>query len=270
MGDVKMGKALIHLEGGLGNRLFQIAFIYAYSKKNKLDYGYFSTGYNPHSKIDYQKIIYPFLRFYINQNYFHYKEPQMKYMSFDEDIPINYENIVFTGYFQCDKYFKELKSEIVDLFEFPELNFDVIKESIFIHVRRGDWLGSLSEIDLNQYYITSINFIKSKHLISNVYILSNDIKFCLDNKLFQEYFNSVQYLNLNEVESIALMKSCKYGGICSNSTFSWWGSYLNKYDEKIIIFPGRWSKPNNVPNDIVFEGSYIVNFDDYSVYMKHI
>jgi hypothetical protein len=263
-----MGKAIINLQAGLGNRLFQISFIYAYAKRNGLNFGYFSKGFNPHTKIDYHEKVYPFIEFSIpNGNFVYYNEPCNKYMSF-ETIPV-YENVVFSGYFQCDKYFKDFKSDIQNIFQFPKLE-GIKEKSIFIHVRRGDWVGSKSDIDLSEYYKTAINFIRFKNpSIENVYVISDDFEYCFQNKIFKDQFIdiSIEYVSMNELETMELMRNCKYGGICSNSTFSWWGGYLNKSDEKVIIFPGKWRCDllDVIPNEIAFEGSYIVDFENYSV-----
>ena len=98
-------------------------------------------------------------------------------------------------------------------------------------------------------------------------MISDDINYCIDLKLFQNIHQDIEYINnLNELQTISLMKSCTLGGICSNSSFSWWGSYLNESKEKIIIFPSKWFGSKfyqTFPNDIYFEGSYVMDLDTF-------
>ena len=77
---------------------------------------------------------------------------------------------------------------------------------------------------------------------------------CLKSKL--------EYVDLNELDSLLLMASCEYGGICANSSFSWFGAYLNKTfnicNSKKFIFPKKWTN-TQMPCDIYFDGSIVID-----------
>src|SRR3990167_3104125 len=170
-----------------------------------------------------------------------------------------YENkILFNGYFQNEKYFKMFRNEMFKLFDINESNESNI---VFIHVRRTDYLISgKHNVNLSQYYKHSINYI-NKSFNNRVndsllyYIFSDDITYCKNSELFKD-IKCVFIENLNEYDSLKLMSCCKLGGICANSTFSWWVGWLNQNKNKVIIFPDKWFN-NDWNVDIYFEKSYI-------------
>lgn len=260
---------------GLGNRLFQVAFIYSYAKKHKKQFGYIDNQPNPHSKINYLQTVYPFLQnIYLESPNIYNEEPD-KCISY-VDIP-NFENdTIFHGYFQCDKYFREYKYDIQNLFSFPLISITPGENSIFLHVRRGDYIYSPNHyIDLTLYYLKCLQYIKKENEIEDLelYVVSDDIKHCKTelSKIFNKLVSNVIYVeNLNELQTMRLMMECKLGGICANSSFSWWGGYLNKNDDKMVFFPSQWFKNPKYqqwPNEIAFEGSYVVDMKTYEI--KH-
>jgi len=267
-----MTKASIYLQGGLGNQLFQIAFIYSYGRKNNIQIGYHKGEYvNPHSSIDYGKSVFPSINRLNVANLFH--EPADKCISYIDNIPMNLKDCMFIGYFQCEKYFKEYKQDIYTLFHFPSIPISINEKSIFLHVRRGDYVNNpiikkVHHLDLDSYYIKAISFIQSIKNIESIYIISNDILYCKKNDFFKNLPNVFFVENLNELETMSLMTKCSLGGICSNSSFSWWGSYLNRSPDKTIIFPSVWFNDKvhqNYPNDIYFEGSYVMDIHNFQI-----
>jgi hypothetical protein len=264
-------KVSVYLQGGLGNRLFQIAFLYAYAKKHNKNMGYTNQLHNTHSSINYNDHVYPFLRQISLNNPLVYNEPGDK-CQFYLDIPNIEKDCYFRGYFQNEKYFKEYRKDLLSLIELPQLNFDVNKESIFIHVRRGDYVNlPMHYIDLWAYYSKGLDIIIQNKLPKHLYVISDDISFCKETGLFESKFqkNQITYVeNLNELETMKLMTLCEYGGICSNSSFSWWGSYLNDSNKKMIIFPSKWfnQEPHSsFPLDIWFEGSYVLDIQNFQL-----
>jgi hypothetical protein len=186
----------------------------------------------------------------------------------------NNKNIYLDGYFQNEKYFCDYKNMIYDLFIDHDCclqlqkKYKRLNESYFIHVRRGDYLNdSLYSINYEKYYTLAINYIqyldpKSYFYNPNVhfYILSNDIDFCRTSN----YFMNISEENITFIEeddplsSLYIMSLCRKGGICCNSSFSWWGAYLNQNPDKTVLFPDNWIH-NGKENDIYFEGSVQIN-----------
>jgi len=229
------------LMGGLGNQMFQIAFGLSLQYKQGAQFCLCNQMKNPHSTKKYwfmEKI--PLLK---NPPNTRLEEPD--YASF---ICLDMPNISpwsifeFVGYFQNEKYFKDFKKEIVEFLtptvdELLTSKYDKLIQSSFIHVRRGDYMTNpVHRIDLTSYYKKCIQ--PDEHY----YVFSDDLEWCKNNLQ-----GNMTFVDEDEVNSLWLMSKCLKGGICANSSFSWWGSYLNTNPEKKVYFPSKWiNRPWNV------------------------
>jgi hypothetical protein len=248
--------------GGLGNRLFQFAVSYGYAKKNNKKAVISLTHYqsNPHSSIDYLSTIFSKIDKVNLQPHRQIYEPGNKNISYFplSNLP---GNVLLFGYFQCEKYFKEYKNEIRDLLVLPSLSNGPKENSIFLHVRRGDYthLKLHGGYNYDLYYKNALDYIKYKYDQLNVYVFSNDVEWCKKWDLLKEYGGyDFYFLDMNELETLKFMTLCDRGGIGGNSSFSWWGGYLNDFEDKTIIFPDQWffDEPySKYENDIAYEGS---------------
>jgi hypothetical protein len=271
-----MTKVAVNLSAGLGNRLFQVAFIYGYGRKYKKEFGYFNSEYCKHSQINYNENLYPFLQLIqVGPGWQVCKEEQRLHMSF---IPFGDANIntAFVGYFQNLKYFDEYRKDLLDLFQFHKCPIEVSERSFFIHIRRGDNVyppNPVHGLDLTEYYQKALEFVKTKIQDFRLYVISDDINWCMDNKLFQNTHHDIEYVsNLNELDTLSLMRKCNLGGICANSTFSWWGTYMIDNPEKIVVFPSEWflhPEYQKFPNDLYPVGSYILDLKTFHVTIKN-
>lgn len=109
--------------------------------------------------------------------------------------------------------------------------------SVGIHVRRGDYVGTSFDVVGRDYYMSAMGFLKNKYNDLMFYIFSDDKKYVED--MFAEY-NNCEIVGNNVEEAsyvdMELMSNCKHNIIC-NSTFSTWGALLNKNPDKIVIYP---------------------------------
>jgi len=212
--------------GRFANKLFQIAATIATAKKNNLSYSFNFLTEKEHI---FRNTIGPIASFiptkiYV-QNQFDYYDIKIK------------ESSQFVGYFQSEKFFENIKQEVLELFEFKENLVNDLKNrypdasnSCSIHVRRGDYVKLA-----NFHPPISMNYINNavKHITYNkFFIFSDDINWCKDN--FKHL--NCNFISLNDYEDFILMSLCKDNIIC-NSTFSWWAAYLNKNKNKVVISP---------------------------------
>jgi hypothetical protein len=231
------------LQGGLGNQMFQISAAYALALRND-DLACFNLNncYTPLQGNEahiYSESLFSNLCNTKNLNIEKiYTEPKF---SFDE---IKYEeNLSLNGYFQSERYFLDYKDEIIDLFDLP---IDKVKKPInnltSVHVRRGDYLKlqNYHNVLSMEYYLTAM-----KMLGGNFIFFSDDIDWVKSNFNGDNIFYSN---NDNELLDLALMTLCD-NNIIANSSFSWWGAYLNKNENKKVIAPKNWFGPNG-PKDI--------------------
>ena len=142
------------------------------------------------------------------------------------------------------------------VFENPELlaKYPKLKDSCFLHIRGGDYVGHpLHDVGLGKrYYPSTIKFMKDSG-ITHFSVFTNDTNYCAQ----QGFLKDVDYtvINENEIDSLYLMTQCK-AGITANSSFSWWGAYLNP--DRRICLPSRWFNDTEYYIDgYFFQGTYI-------------
>lgn len=160
----------------------------------------------------------------------------------------------FIGYWQSEKYFKAIESLIRSDFTFkPELNERNLKvkrriedsNSVSIHVRRGDFVDNPSAFETHgvcslDYYRNAIAEVKNHVNDPVFYIFSDDCNWVRNSNLVGD---SHEFIDWNQGKEsyidMQLMSYCKHN-IIANSSFSWWGAWLNNYSSKIVIAPKQW------------------------------
>ena len=258
---------IVKIKGGLGNQLFCYAYAkslslngehvkidnYTFFNKTKLHGGYHLNKFKitlESATLKEIKLIRGSNRFskaikVLNKPYI--RENDLK---FDQKFLELRGNLYVEGYFQSEKYFNNYRDIIINEFKFPNSDSikkqrDFIKDKFCsIHVRRGDFTSKTNSeihgiLDLSYYY-KAIKLIKEKG-IKNFIIFSDDIDWCKNN--FYDFGSKIQYsdFGLNEIDDLNLMSKCS-SNIIANSTYSWWGAWLNKNKEKIVIAPKMWLK----------------------------
>lgn len=165
--------------------------------------------------------------------------------------------VYFQGYWQSEKYFKEIEKNIRLEFKFPEItenrNIELlrrikIRNSVSVHIRRGDYIGNpyLDGLGSIEYYKESIEYMRKKIENPIFLIFSNDIDWCKENLNLKS--EEVIYVDWNKdnksYRDMQLMSLCKHN-IIVNSSFSWWGAWLNSNVNKIVIAPEKWFTDNS-------------------------
>jgi hypothetical protein len=229
----------VQLVGGIGNQLFGLAVADHVSKvKNYTFYlRHLNSPNTIHSNLKYFESIFSNWRVFMKENIIPTTIFQEESSQYNIER-ITGDNIELHGYFQNYKYItSEFLSKIVvpthSLEKYPN-----IENTVFLHIRGGDYvLHWLHEVGLdNNYYQSAIKqFPEGTHFS----VFTNDIEYAKSKSFLNNISHS--FINENEVDSLFLMSQCS-GGICANSTFSWWGAFLNR--NRKLTFP---SKVMNIP-----------------------
>lgn len=179
-----------------------------------------------------------------------------KSMEFDASLFEVSKNALIHGYFQSEKYFFDSRISIQKAFKFPELSGssrDFDKQinkanSVSVHIRRGDYVNLESANETHgtlslDYYKNAMSYFDESHVF---FIFSDDIEWCQTQ--FGEVENIIYVMNSNETrpyEDMCLMSRCKHN-IIANSSYSWWGAWLNQHKTNIVIAPKNWFKKENL------------------------
>jgi len=191
---------------------------------------------------------YKLLRFF-NGNHYYFEKQKFRFEPHIEQLK---DNSYVYGYFQTEKYFSNVKDDLLQSFtlksEPDEQNQRLIAKmgaetAVSIHIRRGDYLNSPFNLLELAYYQKAIELIKQQVENPKFYLFTNDYDWALQNFDVLEIDKTIVVHNQaeNSFMDMILMSQCKHN-ICANSSFSWWGAWLNQYPKKIIIAPKQWYK----------------------------
>lgn len=282
--------------GGLGNQMFQYAVartlasihntalkldISSYKsyklRKYELDNFNINAEIASREEIDkftnqprnpFQKALFAFLPQLQGRSRFYYEE---KFYHFDSEVLNLPNNVYLNGYWQSEKYFIEIQDIIRREFTVKhhpdKYNLSLIKQinstdSVGVHIRRGDFvtdentksLHGLYEMDyLQKAIFLMIGKIASVHF----YIFSDDIDWVRNNIKIEYPMTFIDNnIGKKDYEDLRLMSSCK-NNIIVNSTFGWWGAWLNKNKSKIVITPKNWYKNGPIDTQDLIPESWI-------------
>jgi hypothetical protein len=229
--------------GRLGNNLFQIANVISLAKRANTDFIFPENTWAGHRgvrPVDLSMFKYQFPRGEYNAAT-EYGEKQFEY------VPIPYTNdFKMSGFYQSWKYFENVREELLNLYFQPSDNvvnslskYDISTNALGISVRRGDYL-----MLQNNHCVLSVDYYQdviNRYFLDNtdeIYIFSDDINWCRN-----IFGNDVHYVTDDIGTQLFLMSKMK-NLILSNSTFAWWGAYLNQ-NNGIIVAPDPWFGPSN-------------------------
>lgn len=271
----------VKLEGRLGNQLFQYAFIYATAKKlgtsfyidksieNFIPGKYFTVKQDYFAPLDrfvfsimgYKNFFsfYAKRAFYRNLEYllFRHKKTVIDNKEHPSDALNKIKNrCMYEGYFQSEKYFEAFKDDIKKVFTLKKKYIDAFndiatgisadKKKIVVHIRRTDYVGLEVSLPL-AYYKKALDAVNHEEAIC---IFVSD-----DQQYIEKHFSYVdnKYVSCNsEIIDLQFLMNADVC-ILSNSSFSWWGAWLNNNVNKQVIAPNNWlgyKKGYEYPNGV--------------------
>ena len=261
----------VDIFGGLGNQMFQYAFYLSLLNKGRKvipDISLFRSDkkHLMHNGFELEKI------FSLNPSVvFHsswFSQQLIKILlKFKLEILITKDSVHFGvqekllnstifhlhGYWQSEKYFHDVADRVRTEFIFKNIdqeNLAIAKEmrssqkytSVSLHVRRGDYIKYNMQLLGRDYYEKAIEYIKSQVERPMFYIFSDDMDVATDivKKLNVAYTPITINSGADSYKDMYLMSQCAHN-IIANSSFSWWGAWLNNNPQKIVVAP-LWGK----------------------------
>lgn len=177
-----------------------------------------------------------------------------KYQHFNLELLNASNNVYLDGFWQSEKYFSDIKGILRQEFTLkfpPSALFNQISDaiasacSVSLHIRRGDMANDPAANRLHgtcslDYYDRAIQHI-AKHINQpHFFIFSDDPMWVKEHLNLSFPSTLVSYQSsLHDYEELHLMSRCHHH-ITANSSFSWWGAWLNPRPDKIVITPKKW------------------------------
>lgn len=195
----------------------------------------------------------------------HYKE------KYDDTIEVlkNLEDYYLDGFWQNEKFFYDIRRQLLSEFIFPEIesqqNRDIKAKieacnSVSVHIRRGDYVSDkymkkYGSVCNEQYYAKAVEYMLSRVKDAEFFVFTDDYEWVVSNMTFPHRTTFVSSNEGNKAYvDMQLMSCCKHN-IIANSSFSWWGAWLNTYENKIVVSPSVWTNVDN--NDKIICESWI-------------
>ncbi len=182
-----------------------------------------------------------------------YKESSFAY---EQEITDKKTPIYLEGYWQSERYFSEiaqtLRREFIPKQLLDEKNQAMIKlihsfgpRAVSVHIRRGDYVSDPDTAHYHgccsvEYYRASVAYIASQVVDPQFFIFSDDLDWVRQNLSLECEMTLVDVNDTERgVSDMVLMNACRHH-IIANSSFSWWGAWLNPNPDKLVVAPRRW------------------------------
>ncbi len=257
--------AIVRFKGGLGNQMFQYAFYLSLKKRHPFTWFsldleeslYCHSGFqldtitHAHTLKKYKlycfiKKTFPKL---IKHSYKIIQEYSLEYRK--EYLTQKHILSLYDGYWQSEKYFTNISSKVRKSFCFRKefLNEQSKRllatlhknTTVSVHIRRGDYLNLTNRLGICnlEYYDNAIKYIKERINHPQFIIFSDDMPWVKEHL----HEPDATYVDWNQGkdswQDMYLMSQCSHN-IVANSSFSWWGAWLNDNPDKIVIAPKKW------------------------------
>ncbi len=264
----------LHKLGRLGNQMFQIASTIGIAKKNNEPYAFPEWEYRRCFTKELPELSTDTIRLH------KFKVQNEANHCYTEYWLGLYHDWSLHGFFQSEKYFAHCKEEVLSYFEFTDhlkarakermmiaSGNDVSKRVVAIHVRRGDYVGkeeSFARLGW-EYYCKAIDYLLIKYDLNVSFMVFSDepdsaykqLCGCLDGRSDI----NISVCHDQDFQDICTMSMCD-DIITANSSFSWWGAYLMKNTDKVVIQPKAWFGPflakDHDAKDMYFENAVIL------------
>lgn len=234
-----MPQLQLSLIGGFGNWMFQVAFFEYLKERYRANVSFYVHEPSRHSNTDLMSTVFVNWKemvrpdhtstYYFVQRDLHPCDDYIKNaMDLSDSVSVN-----ITGFFhEYDKilpsFLNKLSLPTDSISRHPNIG-----DTVFIHIRGGDYVGDkFYGFDLDEYYTKAIKQFPEDTKFS---VFTNDVSYMKTKKFLDTV--SYEIIDENEVDSMFLMSKCS-GGICANSTFSWWGAFLNR--NRKLTLPSKW------------------------------
>lgn len=265
---------IVKLRGGLGNQMFQYAAGYAAARRQGkelfLDLSAYENQFSKDEPRAFEldafnlsfarvarrrnTVVSMFLRRAVNKlfpaNPYAFKSHVFSYKILD-------------GYYQNERYFLHIREHILREFALRAESgiFSETKKfirsgtGVSLHVRRGDYMRN--QYAHSYHGVLGLTYYQKayEHLVSRIgsdfvlFIFTDDVEWAKENLSFHKNTFILSGQGFNSAEELTLMSHCAHN-IIANSTFSWWGAWLNQHPNKIVIAPKRWTAKND-SSDII-------------------
>lgn len=280
---------IVNILGGLGNQMFEYAMFLALKDAHPEEEIKVCTrsfgGYGLHNGLEIQrvfgvelpeaslweltKLAYPFFNYKTWQAMRHWLRQRKSMTRGAINIPFDFNEVkrttptYYEGYWQNEKNFRHIREGVLKAYTFSsfgdEKNKALEKElqheiSVSCHVRRGDYLKQPEMcVCTPSYYARAISEMNDRVNPTMYVVFSDDIAWCRDNLIeLIGKDKKVVFVDWNQgVDSfrdMQLMTLCNHN-IIANSSFSWWGAWLNNHHDSVVVAPKKWMNIDSIKND---------------------
>lgn len=276
---------LVTLSGGLGNQMFQFAFYLALKRRGKRVFLYKNKlAAGEHNGYELQRLFgiedretggmwmtrllqTPCAGKLVKHLLFPRKVKERTYYDYSAYAPmLGRWGVHWVGYWQSERYFADVRDEVLRIYRSPRVALSVRTQALLdrlrsqtavsVHVRRGDYCLPVNAsfyggICTTDYYERAFCYLRARHPNAMFYVFSDDLAWVRENIPHARDMIAVDWnRGPDSWQDMLLMSHCSHN-VLANSSFSWWGAYLNANPAKEVITPTRWAacpSPDAIPD----------------------